>query len=223
MGKTTTNSSRVGDSPHLSLRLQTLHNQYQNERHIWDIGCDHGQLGLSFKDLNAVESINLVDPSKPVIDVLYKKLKDSYISIEKVFIHLSRGQDIHPTSNSNCLFIAGMGGKEIGEIIEALLPRLSHKDRIVISPHRKILELRRLLNQLPIGLENEFVMKEDEQYYQILNLIPHGNSKKVPLYGDDIWNSEVGKEYLTHQIKAFTAHQDGLSQAYVEYLKQLNH
>lgn len=223
MGKTTTNSSRVGDTPHLSQRLKTLHNQYQNEKHIWDIGCDHGLLGLSFKDIETVESIHLVDPSAPVIDVLHKKLKDSYISIAKVFIHLNRGQDINPISDSNCIFIAGMGGKEIGEIIESLLPRLTLKDRVVISPHRKILELRRLLNSLPIALEGEFVLKEDDQYYQVLKLIPHGNSKKVPLYGDDIWNSETGREYLTHQIKAFSAHQDGLSQGYVEYLKQLNH
>ena len=221
MARTTTNSSRVGDTS-LSFRLKTLHHEYQNEKHIWDIGCDHGQLGLSFLDTKSVELINLVDPSAPVIDVLNKKIKDSYISTGKVFIQLSKGQDLKIPTRSNCFFIAGMGGKEIGEIIEALLPQLDKDDRIVISPHRKILELRQTLNQLPISLEKEFVIEEDEQFYQILNLIPHGTSRKVPLYGEDIWNNETGRKYLTHQIKAFTAHQDGLSQGYVEYLKQLN-
>src|SRR5690348_9300192 len=105
-------SSRVGE---LSERLLSLSRHYRNEKYIWDIGCDHGLLGLSFRDHELVEEIHLVDSSVPVIEKL-KQTIDSYISKANLFIELKEGQKIKPHSSSNLIFIAGMGGKEIGEI-----------------------------------------------------------------------------------------------------------
>lgn len=214
MARTTMSSSRVGDT--LSHRLKSIKSYHSNQRNIWDIGCDHGLLGLSFAGSD-VDSIHLVDPSRPVIN----KLKDSYITIEKVFITEAEGQKLTITSLSNCIYIAGMGGKEIGSIILHLLPQLDSTSRIVISPHRKILELRSLLATLPLTLIEEKVLYEDEQYYQILCLTP-GNGPRVHQYGENIWGSEAGEEYRQHQIKFFTPHQDLASQSYVAYLKGLN-
>lgn len=169
-----------------------------------------------------MDSIHLVDPSKPVIDSLVNKLKDSYITKGKVFITQKEGQSLSIDSLSNCIFIAGMGGKEIGIIISHLLPQLDESSRIVISPHRKILELRTLLNKLPLSLIEEKVVLEDDQYYQILCLSPVDGGKKVSLYGEEIWISETGEKYREHQIKFFTPHQDLASQGYVSYLSGLN-
>ncbi len=212
--RTTMSSSRAGDS--LSHRLKSIKNYHTNQRNIWDIGCDHGQLGLSFV-ASDVDSIHLVDPSKPVIN----KLKDSYITIEKVFITESEGQKLTLDSLSNCIFIAGMGGKEIGEIILHLLPQLDHTSRIVISPHRRILELRKLLGSLPLTLIEERVFLDEGQFYPVLCLSP-GAGKKVHEYGEELWVNETGEEYRLHQIKFFSAHQDLASQSYVTYLNGLN-
>lgn len=223
MARTTTNSSRthrVGDG--LSTRLSTLKSYYQNERVVWDIGCDHGLLGLSFSDIETVTSINLVDPSEKVIDVLKKKIKDSYISVPKIFVHHQEGQKIKIESNSNLIFIAGMGGLEIGEIVTNLLPQLDETSRIVISPHRKILEVRALLNALPVSLLSEQVIIENQQYYQILELSLNPNGIKVPLYGDDLWRTSLGEEYREYQLKYFSYHKDLAAQAYVSFLKSLN-
>src|SRR6476661_2613415 len=157
MARTTTSSSKsnrvgftkVGDS----LRLTKLHSYHSTEENIWDIGCDHGYLGSSFKDSEIVKAIHLVDPSGPVI----QNLKDSYISVPNLKIHHQEGQYLFIDSNSNLIFIAGMGGKEIGEIISHLLPQLDSTSKFVISPHRKILELRALLNVMPISLLSEEV------------------------------------------------------------------
>lgn len=213
--KTTTSSSRAGEA--LSIRFKALQKYYLNHKHIWDIGCDHGLLGLSFVDYQEVQSIHLVDPSGPVIETLKKKVKDSYITIGKIFITHSKGQDLIIDSLSNCIFIAGMGGKEIGEIITKLLPQLDSSSRIVISPHRKILELRELLGQLPISLVSEEVIFENEQYYQILCLSPE-TGHKVPPFGEEMWRSEVGKRYRDHQLKHFGPHTNEASKAYVNFL-----
>lgn len=209
------NSSRVGDT--LSKRLSKLKSYYENEDNIWDIGCDHGQLGLSFQSTQSVKSINLVDPAGPVIDVLRDKLKTS--DIPKASLYHKKGQEISIDSLSNCIFIAGMGGKEIGEIILHLLTKLDPSSKIVISPHRKILELRSLLNELPLILLREEIMEEDGQFYQILSLRPGNAGVKVSLYGDDIWSGTVGLAYLNQQLMNFEVHRDEASQKYVSYLK----
>ena len=219
MARTTTSFSRAGDK--LSHRLSTLHHYYRNEAHIWDVGCDHGLLGLSFIDTETVKSINFVDPSHPVIEVLKKKIKDSYISTPDLNIHPIEGQRIEPEQSSNLIFIAGMGGKEIGEIIQSILPKLDQTSRIVISPHRKIIELRSLLNSLPLSLLSEKVIEEDQQFYQILELTPSPIGMKTPLYGDSIWSGETGEKYLSHQIKHYESHKDLASQKYLGYLKSL--
>lgn len=223
MARTTTNSSSItpGVGDNLSLRLSTLQSYYSNEQVVWDIGCDHGLLGLSFSQIETVKSIHLVDPSEKVINTLNKKIKDSYISIPKVFVHHQEGQSLIIESNFNLVFIAGMGGLEIGEIIKNLLPQLDETSRIVISPHRKILEVRALLNALPICLLSEQVMIENGQYYQIIELGLTPNGMKVPKYGIDLWQSPLGEEYRQYQLKYFDYHKDLAAQEYVKYLKAL--
>ncbi len=208
-------SSKV--STFLSARLNALRSYHQKQKNIWDIGCDHGLLGLSFRSEEEVESIHLVDPSAPVISELQKRLKDSYITKGKLFIHHEHGQKLIIETDSNCIFIAGMGGKEIGEIIIHLLPSLDSTSRIVISPHRKILELRALLGKLPLALVQEELVFEDGQFYQILCLMK-GEGPRVHPYGRDIWKKEVGKHYRDHQMKHFGVHEDLASKGYMEYL-----
>ena len=208
-------SSKVGTF--LSARLNALRSYHQKQRNIWDIGCDHGLLGLSFRDQEEIESIHLVDPSAPVIAELQNKLKDAYITKDLVYIHHKHGQDLNIETDSNCIFIAGMGGKEIGEIITHLLPNLDATSRIVISPHRKILELRALLGELPLALVQEELVFEDGQFYQILCL-RKGDGPKVHPYGRDIWKKEVGEQYRDHQMKHFRVHEDLASKGYMEYL-----
>ena len=213
------NSYREGDA--LSLRLTTLQSYYSGEEFIWDIGCDHGLLGLSFAHLSGVRGINLVDPSKIVIEVLKKKIKDAYITNGKINVIKKKGQEIKIVSKSNCIYIAGMGGGEIADIVLKILPSLDSSSKIVISPHRKNLELRALLRALPISLKKEEVLFEDGQFYPILELIP-GEGPKVGLFGDAIWRGELGEIYRIHQIKYFSSHRDGASQEFVSYLKSLS-
>lgn len=214
MARIMMSSSKVGDA--LSLRLGKLRSYYNQEKHVWDIGCDHGQLGLSFHHISTVENIHLVDPSEPVINVLKQKLVDSYIS--KAKIYQQNGQSLSIKSSSNCIFIAGMGGKEIGEIITHVLPQLNSSSRLVISPHRKILELRSLLNKMPVSLIEEEVIFEDDQFYQILILSP-GIGTPVSLYGEKLWEGVTGSMYREHQVKAFGIHRDEASLSYLDFLK----
>jgi tRNA (adenine22-N1)-methyltransferase len=211
------------DSELGSLRLKTLQGHYTNEKNIWDIGCDHGLLGASFLEVADIERVHLVDVSRDVVETLKSKFKDSYISKDRLFISRQKGQEIRIQSSSNLVFIAGMGGKEMGEIIDHLLPFLDETSNLVISPHRKILELRSHLRTLPLHLQKEDVIFEDGQYYQILKMTPHQNKQPIPPFGGpEMWQSLAGRNYRDLQIKSFSHHRDQLSQDYVSYLKHLN-
>lgn len=206
----------------LSERLSSIKAQYISASHVWDVGCDHGELGLSFNDVPTVQAIHLVDPSKPVIDELHKKTKDSYISKENLLIHHQRGQEISLCSDvSNHIFIAGMGGKEIGLILKSLRPQLNENDLVTISPHRGILELRRDLHASEFRCLREFVIEEGNQFYQILTLNQSSQSPAVSLYGKELWKGEVGEKYRLHQLEHFNRHKDSLSQGFIAYLRDI--
>lgn len=189
--------------------------------HVWDIGCDHGLLGLSFSQESAT-SITLVDPSPAVIEKLKIKINSntSHITKPNISIMLSKGQDLKLSNRNNTIFIAGMGGEEIGQIVTALLPQLDQTSRIVISPHRKGLELRKLLASLELSIAHEEVVTEDGQFYPILVLHP-GSGPKVHPYGQKIWEGETGEAYRQQQLLHFQVHRDEASCAYVSYLRAL--
>lgn len=206
----------------MSIRLKTLAGYYHHSHSVWDIGCDHGLLGLSFAKDSEVKEIHLVDPSPDVIRVLHNKLIDSYITIpDSIKIHKQRGQEVTLNSSSKTIFIAGMGGKEIAEIIQHLIPQMTEHDRLVISPHRTILELRATLHKSELGLVSEISLKEDGQFYQILCLEKNSNLPKANLYGENVWKGVVGEEYRNHMIRAYEFHQDPLSRAFLTYLRGL--
>jgi len=204
----------------LSKRLKALSEYYDHQSIIWDIGCDHGLLGSSFQAITSVREIHLVDPSVEVI----KFLTDAYITnpSSKIHIHQQHGQNLKINHSSNCIFIAGMGGKEILEISLNIIPQLTAKDLLIVSPHRKILELRAYLKESILNLVEEKLIWEDGQYYQIFCLSLDPKYSKISLYGDDIWKGDTGRKYHSHQLEAFLSHQDGMGKAYTTFLKELN-
>lgn len=214
--------SRRGDKA-LSLRLHTLATYYNNTSVIYDIGCDHGLLGLSFTSRDEVREIYLVDPSPLVIRSLRQNIKTSHIPRGNLSININQeeGQNLQLSPSPKCIFIAGMGGKEIGEILLSLQSQLLDHDRVVISPHRNILELRKTLSTTELGLVSESVLEEDGHFYLILVLEKRDNLPTVTPFGTYLWQTAVGKAYLNKELRHFGLHQDALSRAYVEYLLSL--
>jgi tRNA (adenine22-N1)-methyltransferase len=203
----------------LSKRLKRFSEYYHNDHsNIWDIGCDHGLLGLSFLNKPSVKQINLVDPSLPVVN----NLKDSYITIPRINIIHSKGQDLTiPTPNQNSLFIAGMGGLEIKGILQKLRPQLGKEDRVFISPHRHVLEIREFLKDTDYRLVEEGVLEEDGHYYPYLYLSLNSQFQEISLYGKEMWSGVEGQKYRSYLIGHLSCHKNLASQGYLNHLKSL--
>jgi tRNA (adenine22-N1)-methyltransferase len=205
----------------LSNRLKHFSTFFDGKPHIWDIGCDHGHLGLSFTQYSEVETIHLVDPALPVIEALSLKFKDSYISIGKdIEILHSKGQDLKiKVPNQNGLYIAGMGGREIKEILESLDSQLGEQDRIFVSPHRHVLELRAYLQHTNFRLIEEGVIFEARHYYPYLYLSKDPAHDEITPYGDALWKSDEGKRYLKYLVGHMSCHKDQASLEYLAFLR----
>ena len=212
-------SSRGGET--LSLRLRTLHSYHRNESSIWDIGCDHGLLGLSFSEKEGVSEIHLVDPSELVIKQLKHNI-DSYITKSNLLIsiHHEKGEALSVTTSSNLFLIAGMGGKTIKDILEHLKTQ-PHVSRVVISPHKNILDLRRYLEESAYRLEDEVVVFEEGRFYQVLALTLDQSQPRVSRYGLKLWQGSVGEAYRQQQIDTFMSHRDSFSLDYLAHLRGL--
>ena len=207
----------------LSQRLYSLARYHSDHESVWDIGCDHGLLGLSFCHTKHVKVIHLVDPSIKVIKVLEAKVKDSYITNPvKICIQHEFGQRIKLDNEKKIIFIAGMGGKEIELIARHLIPQMHEGDSLVVSPHRNFLALRSFLGSTELGLFDELVIKEDELFYQVICLIKSSHLPKITRFGDKIWKGIDGEEYRQHILRTFSIHQDQASRELVSHLEQLS-
>ena len=202
----------------LSKRLKALASHYHLQQSIWDIGCDHGQLGLSFRDHPQKPFIHLVDPSLNVILNLKQTIDSDIPKSNLLKVHHEKGQRLKLDSNSKQIFIAGMGGKEIRDILIALRPQMSPPDRVVVSPHRGILELREYLASSDFGLIQEYTLMDEDQFYQVLCL-DFESPDRVHHFGLGVFQGEVGHTYRRKLIETFEIHQDPQSRAFLNYLK----
>lgn len=187
---------------------------------MWDIGCDHGKLGLSFVNHAGVSEVHLVDPSEPVIETL-KKTVAAYTPVEnslKIHVHHSPGQNIKLSPSPQSLFIAGMGGMEILEILKSLKPQL-REARVILSPHRNMLELREFLRSENFTMEDEALVFEDGRFYPVLVTGLNPKYPRASLYGEMIWNHELASDYQQKELKHYSAYKVPRCEAYCEYLK----
>jgi tRNA (adenine22-N1)-methyltransferase len=191
---------------------------------VWDIGCDHGYLGLHFLNNPKVELIGLVDPSDHVIETLKTNIKDSYITNpDKIKLICKKGQEILIRSDrKKIIYIAGMGGKETKEILIYLSDLLNSDDSIIISPHKNILELRAYLSNSKFRLIKEEIIQENQRFYQIMALGQSAHLPKVTPFGDGLWQGCLAPSYRSYLLSTFKSHQDVLSKDFVTYLENLS-
>lgn len=217
--KTTMNSFSPPSG--LGPRLEKIKSFHRNETCIWDIGCDHGDLGLSFRDHPEVSEIHLVDSSLKVINSLTKKIKDSYITKPSIHIHNMEGEKLNINQKNAIVFVAGMGGRSILDILVHLSKNALPDIKFVVSPHRNILELRNYLAHSTFICLGEDFVQENNKYYQVI-CFAFGKGKKVHPFGSpEIWKNHP--EYLLQQVDNFSRHRDPVSLDYVSYLKTLRY
>lgn len=206
----------------LSIRLDYLASFHQGEEFIYDIGCDHGLLGLRFLSNPNIKEIHLSDPNPYSIDIISKTVDADIPEHICLSLMKERGENIKITSSNSLVFIAGMGGKTIVDILKAWSEEnILNCRSLVLSPHRNQFELRDFLIKKNLSLISESVIYEGNQFYEVIVVSKAQKGRDVSIYGKDLWKGEVGAKYLAHQKKFLAKHQDSRSREFLNYLNSL--
>ncbi len=204
----------------LSHRLQTIHNHVPRKPFIYDIGCDHGELGLSFQLYPEVRAIHLVDPSIQVINSLSQKLNVSDIPKDVLLIQ-KKADQLEIKTKKNAIIMCGFGGSQMLEGVNHLKNQIDEDSIFIFSPHRHVLQLREGLAQGEYDLLLDMMILEDDLFYPLM-VVANRKGRGVHPYGEkDLWQSREGAQYREHLLQILRNHQNSRDQSFLKYLESL--
>ncbi|MBR1983926.1 MAG: SAM-dependent methyltransferase [Clostridia bacterium] len=143
-------------------RLEKIFSVIPNCETFADIGCDHGYISYAMLKRKKCNHVIISDVSKECLKKAETLLGD-YISSGQATAVVSDGFDNVGASNAS--LIAGMGGKEIIEILKRAqnLP-----DVLVLQPMKNTPEVRKTLVELGYKIVSDYIFKAEQKYYDLI-------------------------------------------------------
>lgn len=177
------------------MRLNIIQKEIDACKIFADVGCDHGKISKYVLDNGLCDKAYISDVSATCLKKAEILLSD-YIAKGKCISFVSNGlREVPP---ADFVLIAGMGGKEIIEILSCDLDKIE-SSTLLLQPMKNSMEVREflLLHGFTILLDYTF---RDKLFYDIIK------AKKLPkmdFYTED--EKEFGRDNLTRKDKDFMA------------------
>ena len=160
-----------------SSRIQTIGDFINGGEKIADIGADHGLLELyllaKHDDIEILAIENKIGP--------YKILDLNLRGVNKVKISLSDGLEA-VDDNIDTVIIAGMGGINIKNIINAYPDKVKKLKKIIIDAHRDTQIARETIVNYGFKIAKEKIVYDKKKFYIVMEFI---KSNKVEKYNED--------------------------------------
>ena len=170
--------------------------------HIWDTCCDHGFLGTHLIEQQRAAHVHLVDIVPELISPLDDKLKALFSNA-----HGSKWQThcldvsklpLQQYEGKHLVIIAGIGGDLMIQCLKKLLSNHPTADiDFILCPIRQLYSLRQQLIAFDMRLKQEVLVKENNQYYEILFVSRQKTSTTkesllscITPVGREIWQAE---------------------------------
>ena len=170
--------------------------------HIWDTCCDHGFLGTHLIAQQRAAHVHLVDIVPELISPLDDKLKALFSNA-----HNSKWQThcidvselpLQHYEGKHLVIIAGIGGDLMIQCLKKLLSNHPTADiDFILCPIRQLYSLRQQLIAFEMRLKQEVLVKENNQYYEILYVSRQKTSttkesllSDITPAGREIWQAE---------------------------------
>ena len=143
-------------------RLEKIFSVIPNCQTFADIGCDHGYISFAMLERKKCNHVIISDVSKECLKKAETLLAD-YILNGQATAVVSDGFDNVGTSDVS--LIAGMGGKEITEILKKAqnLP-----NTLVLQPMKNTPEVRKTLVGLGYEILSDYIFKAETKYYDLI-------------------------------------------------------
>ena len=206
-----------------SRRIQVINSLVSPDTEtVWDICCDHGQIGLSFLPHKEVHFVDIVPA---IMERLELSLLSSDIPRGKYHIHLSDAKELctESPSKNNCFIIVGIGADLIIQILKNI-PNSKNIEYIVCA-HQYPHKLRDHLIQNQYFVQDEVLVQESGQFYEILKISKYKGQPISPI-GEMLWDGEIENSflYLKKRIAYFNKKAEfnpGHSQVLEQYRRKL--
>ena len=182
----------------VSKRIKTIGDFIESGDVVVDVGADHGLLELyliaKYPEITITAVENKVGP--------YRILENNLKCFKNVRLSLSDGITA-VSKDTKTVVLAGMGGLNIINILDAYPKKVSHLKKIIIDAHRDIDVARETIINYGFRISREKIIYEQEKFYVITEFIKSQKSERKTqdllqigyrLYKDELWPKY--KEYL---------------------------
>lgn len=156
---------------------------------VWDVACDHGNLGIALLKHPLISKVHFVDPVEKIIQILETKLSNK--PRQKEFeLHIAKGEDLILSRERNLIFICGVGGETAISILEGLSKNndLAIHDFIICINHHGH-QLREYLSLKDFFVQDEMLTFEAKKGYEILS-VNKRLGKAIHPIGEDMYNTD---------------------------------
>lgn len=117
----------------ISPRMSRICGFVVDGRSTWDLGCDHGLIGLWAWHTHELPELHFVDRAPGVIAQLENELA-AYMDLDSVFFHSVDAATLELPSEPCNVILSGVGFRSMKRIVDAVYPMpLPH--RVIISVH----------------------------------------------------------------------------------------
>ncbi len=150
----------------LSFRLKKIKNLISSDSNIiWDLCCDHGQLGKSL--LPNKKKVYFVDIVPHIINSLEKS-----ISSKNCEFQIKDATEIRIENRiDESIVMAGVGGWTCIKILEALKNKYCNlKSEFILAPQKNLLTVKEYLLENEFTLISEDIIQDKKNYYNILKV-----------------------------------------------------
>lgn len=147
----------------LGKRLRAVAEEVEG-RCLADVGCDHGKVSLVCLLEGKVDKVIACDISSKSLQKAIEIAKTYGAS--KIDFRVGDGLEVLNDNEADCVVIAGMGGNEIMSILSKNVPQGIKK--IVLSPHRNAIELRKFLEKNRLYIARDYKVEECGKFYDII-------------------------------------------------------
>lgn len=190
-------------------------------RRLVDIGSDHATVPLTLLAQNICQRVLITDIRKGPIDVARRRVEVAGFTSSCDFV-LSDGLDHVTLSEGDVLLISGLGGENIGRIIERGFNKLQQTSLMILQPQTKDEALRKTISDLRLTILDEQIAVEDRRPYLAIICDSAANISKKPLtplqieFGPIILNRTkqlvMTKEMVQNENERHAEHRDGCEQ-----------
>ncbi|MCI8427420.1 MAG: SAM-dependent methyltransferase [Lachnospira sp.] len=198
----------------LSDRLLLVADWVKPKSVVADIGTDHAYLPIYLALQDICSKAIALDVRKKPLERAKENIAQFDV-LDRVEIRLSDGMDELLPMEADVVTICGMGGKLMMDILRRGRKKVNHTTQLLLSPQSDLRLFRIFLYENGIQIIRENMIKEDNQYYVLMDCRWNTVEKKQKTvnfqsysdmeemnfrYGEYLLNSKNGilKELLEH-------------------------